>query len=384
MVALVTKFAKDDLSNLVIALSVSAPVIVFANLQLRMVQALQAGDNHKFGDFLTLRLAAQFLSFGTLLLWGIFSSYSSELMACLLLVSASRCFYSISETFYGEQQRTERMEGIASSMALKGVASVGVFAFFIFYHDSINVALIAWGAVHLAMIAYDYMQTKKISGDGIKLAPSLNLKSMRVILRKGLPLGMSGLLISLQINIPNYALMASDYIDEVGIFGTLLFMATIGRKIIEAGVRAIGPRLAKILGDKKYSRFRQLRFRLTALASAIGILGLIVSLTFGGNILEIIYTSEFAPYQKVLTWIILGETLNFASLALEHALSAGSRYSAQLKSISASLVGLILASLIFIPEYGVLGAAWAIVAGGLARLIATATLTRKFDATIHA
>ena len=380
MIALVTKYSAGDLKNIVIALSVSAPVIVFFNLQLRLLQALDSQSDHRFGDFISLRLIAQCFSLLILTIWAFWFNDDPSLVVCLIVISTSRAFYSIGETFYGEQQKLERMGGIASSMTIKGTLSLICFSYFLISKSDLHSALIAWAAIHFMTLAFDIRQTLALGISAKDLLPTGTLKSMAKLAKKGLPLGISGLLISLQINIPNYALMSSEYKDEVGIFGAILFLTTIGRKFIESGVRATGPRLSNILAEGRTQRFRQLRFRLCMLSASLGIAGLLVTLFLGESLLAVLYTNAFVPYLPVLLWVIGGETLNFASLALEHALSAGKKFDAQLRSISLSVLVLVAASWYLIPDYGVSGAAWAIVLGGTARLITTILLTKKFDA----
>ena len=380
MIALVTKYSPGDLDNIVIALSVSAPVIVFFNLQLRLLQALDSQSDHRFGDFISLRLIAQCFSLGLLTIWAFAFNNDPSLAICLMVIAASRAFYSIGETFYGEQQKLERMGGIASSMTIKGALSLMCFSYFLIVKSDLSSALIAWAAIHFITLAFDIKQTLALGISAKELLPTSTLRSMAKLVKKGFPLGMSGLLISLQINIPNYALMSSEYKDEVGIFGAILFLTTIGRKIIESGVRATGPRLSNILIEGRIQRFRQLRFKLCMLSTSLGIAGLLVALLFGESLLAVLYTKAFVPYLPVLLWVIGGETLNFASLALEHALSAGKKFDAQLRSISSSVLVLVAASWYLIPNYGVSGAAWAVVLGGAARLLSTLIITRNFDA----
>ena len=159
----------------------------------------------------------------------------------------------------------------------------------------------------------------------------------------------------------------------------MTIVTTIGRKIIESGVRATGPRLANVLAEGRLARFQQLRLKLTVLSGGLGVLGLAVAFVFGEQLLSILYTDAFMPYAGILLWVIIGETFNFSALALEHALSAGRKIDAQLKSITSSVVVLLAASWWLIPTHGVAGAAWAVALGGFARLTTSLLLTKHFD-----
>lgn len=380
MISLVTKSGNGEhLNNLVAALAATAPVIVFCNLQLRVIQALDAKGRYLFGDFLTLRLAAQVISLLTLGGWALFSGFNEAAFAAILLVGVNRAIFSIGETFYGAQQRAERMDGIAASMALKGILSITFFWYALSQTQSLSLALISWGAGHFLLLAFDAQRAIAVGVQARSLLPSANFGAMRSLVLEGLPLGLSGVLIALQINIPTYSMMASDYKEEVGAFGAIVMLAAVGRKIIEAATRATGPRLASILGSGRVSRFRQLRFRLALCAGLVGILGLLVNQAFGKEILRFVYTERFVTYVPVLSLICVGEAANFAALALEHALLAGRKFRAQAYTLSASIIVIASTSPFLIPEHGVVGAGWAVLLGGLARLSVSTALTLRFD-----
>lgn len=373
-----TKFSGQDLNNFVTALAISAPVIVFCNLQLRVIQALDAKETYSFGAFMVMRLIAQIISILTIAVWS-FATYSDfDLIFTVLAVSVGRSLYSIGETFFGEQQRVERMEGIASSMAIKGLVSLISFSYFLIYLNSFSMALGSWVLVHGISLIYDFKKTQAVSLSRGKAEIILDKKPLLSLLKKGLPLGLSGLLISLQINIPNYALLGSIHHEEIGVFGAILYIATIGRKIIESAVRAAGPRLSKILSEGRIPRFKRLRFKLTFFSAGLGVIGLLIMALFGDPLLGIIYTEKFLGYLLIPIWLLIGESLNFAALALEHALSAGSHFSAQLTTTTWSVICLAIFAFTLVPVYGVDAAAWAVALGGLVRLLSALILTKKY------
>ena len=99
---------------------------------------------------------------------------------------------------------------------------------------------------------------------------------------------------------------------------------------------------------------------------------------FGDPLLGIIYTEKFLGYLLIPIWLLIGESLNFAALALEHALSAGSHCSAQLTTTTWAVICLAICAFTLVPVYGVDAAAWAVALGGLVRVLSSLILTKKY------
>jgi O-antigen/teichoic acid export membrane protein len=380
MVAVVTKFGSDiDLTHLIGALAISGPVITFFNLQMTPIQALDATSENSFADFLFLRLISQVASLTLLASFWFIADLSINAFSFLILVGLNRAIYSIGESFYGEQQKNERMGACGMSLGLKGIVSICVMLTLLTNNSTVFTALVGWGVSHLILLGFDILYTKPLLPSLRDMLPISSLKSIIKLARKGLPLGVSALLISIQINIPNYSLMISEHGNDVGVFGSILFLATIGRKIIEAVVRAIGPRLSRLIHEGNITRYISLRRLMVLFSGSIGIAALIVSYACGELLLKYLYTDHFVIYLPVLLWILAGETANFISLALEHALIARKMFRAQLISISFSVTALTIASFLLVPSHGINGAAWAVTAGGLARMLASISITLFTD-----
>lgn len=380
MIAVITKFGTAiDLTHLIGALAISGPILTFFNLQMTPIQALDANSENSFGDFLLLRLISQIASITLLVSWGLVSDLSTNEFSFLLLVGLNRAVYSIGESFYGEQQKHERMGAYGISLALKGMVSISVMLLLLTNNSTALTALMGWGLSHLVLLGFDILYTRPLLPSFRDMLPRSSIDSMLKLARKGLPLGVSALFISIQINIPNYSLMMSEHYDEVGIFGSILFLATIGRKIIEAVVRTIGPRLSRLIHEGNIARYVSIRRLMVLSSGAIGIIGLIVSYACGGILLDFLYTDGFAIYLPILLWILAGETANFISLALEHALIARKKFRAQLIAISSSIVPFTIAAFLLVPSYGINGAAWAVTIGGLVRMLTSIFLTISTD-----
>ena len=139
-----------------LGLAVTTPIIMFANLQLRGVQATDARREYRFGHYLALRLLTTALAI--LVITGIVfgSGYRQKTALVILAVGASKAFESISDVVYGLLQHHERMDRIALSMMIKGLLSLSALGAAVYLTRSVF-----WGASALAvvwailLIAYD-------------------------------------------------------------------------------------------------------------------------------------------------------------------------------------------------------------------------------------
>jgi len=70
--------------------AITAPVIMFTNLQLRAVQATDAKDEYSFGDYFSLRLLTTALAFLIIVCIAALSGYSMITAMVILAVGAAR------------------------------------------------------------------------------------------------------------------------------------------------------------------------------------------------------------------------------------------------------------------------------------------------------
>lgn len=106
-----------------LALAITTPIVLFANLSLRTVQVTDARDDYRFGHYLALRLAGMASASAVILALVLVSNYPRGLAAVILMITLSKLFDSLSDIFYGLIQRRERMDLIARSRILQGCCS---------------------------------------------------------------------------------------------------------------------------------------------------------------------------------------------------------------------------------------------------------------------
>jgi len=80
---------------------------------------------------------------------------------------------------------------------------------------------------------------------------------------------------------------------------------------------------------------------------------------------------EFYANTEVFEITIIAAAIRFVAAPLQFSINAGQAFRRRMFNSASVLIVAILASMIFIPEYGLLGAAWALVSLSAANLFLT-------------
>jgi O-antigen/teichoic acid export membrane protein len=357
-----------------LGLAITAPVIMFTNLQLRAVQATDAEREYTFGDYLGLRLIMTALSL--LIIAGItfVTGYPLETALVILVVGLAKAFEAISDVFYGLLQQRERMDRIAQSMIFKGLLSLGVLTAVVYLTDSV-----LWGTVGLAatwalvLLTYDIRSGALI----LKLSPDASEEPLRprwatnVLLKLAwlsLPLGAVMMLISLNTNIPRY--IVERYLGEraLGIFAAMAYLLVATNTIIRALGQSASPRLAQHYMDDCRAEFIKLLVKLMGIGALIGAAGLLVVLGAGQQLLTILYQPEYAEHLDVFTWLAVAAGILHLASFLSHGMIAARRIRVQLPLFLGVTIVLTLSCFLLIPRDGLRGAALAMVIAAIVQV----------------
>ena len=154
--------------------------------------------------------------------------------------------------------------------------------------------------------------------------------------------------------------------ESVGYFAVLVSIPWAGGPVIRSLAAAASPRLARYHATDLRA-FQKLLAKLLMFVIAIGTLVLIATVLFGEHLLRILFTSEYAAYANVLTWLVLYGVISYVVSFLGYGVTAARRFRSQMGLISVALCVTAVTSYILIPEFGLRGAAWALAAGVLAQ-----------------
>src|SRR5687768_12808033 len=144
------------LGEFALALALTAPVMLFARMNLATVQATDATREFLFSHYYTLRLRATTMALVVVVAVIVAGGYSGEAAFVILLVGVAKAIENMSDVFLGLFQQRERMDTLGTSLLLKGPLSLAAFGIPMYLTRDVRWAVMglvmAWGAL---LVGYD-------------------------------------------------------------------------------------------------------------------------------------------------------------------------------------------------------------------------------------
>jgi O-antigen/teichoic acid export membrane protein len=365
-----------------LGLAIAAPVFLFGNLQLRSVLATDARREFAFGEYLATRLAGMALAFVTVLTIAV-SFYGRTDILVILCVAAAKSVDSLSDIVYGLWQQQERMDLIARSLMIRGVAGLVLLAVAVGVTGSIACGAAAMALVWLAvLLGHDLARARAALAAGSFDFPSLVGTVWRCgkligLLRLAFPLGVVMLLLSLNTNIPRYFIERQFGARELGVFAALACMMTAGTLIVGALGQSATARLAAHYAASRMSDYRKLVLALAVTGIALGGAAVVVSVLFGRRLLALMYTDDYAEHADLLVWIMVAAGFSYVASCLGYAITSARRFAIQIVLYGTATAATAVLCAILIPSRGLVGAAQALVAGGAVQVVASVLMLRR-------
>jgi O-antigen/teichoic acid export membrane protein len=371
LIALAKFGTTEDVGQFALGLAVTAPIILFANLQLRNLQATDSRREYLFRDYLGLRLIMLFVALVVIVAVALLSGYQYETALTIIIIGIGKAIDSLSDVIYGLLQQNEQMKRISVSTTLKGIFSLVMLIAGKILTGSILGAALGWAIASVIVFCFydirsamliqvaEKLLNSKSAAQQDSLIPRFKRASLRKLIWLTLPLGLTAMLLSLHGNIPRYYI--SHYLgeDALGIFASIAFLVTVGDLTLNAMGQVISPRLAKYYTSQNRAAYEKLFLRFLGLGLLMGTLGIIAVLVFGRQILTLIYGSEYAESTNVLFWIAIETSISFVASSLGYALTSARILNVQPIIVLVGVGATVLLCIVLIPAYGLLGAAWA-------------------------
>ena len=385
MLVVLAKLGNPEMvGTFTLGLAVTAPVMMFSNLQLRDIQTTDAKNHYLFNDYLGLRLITTGLALPIILWITLATGYKGETAIVIILIGFAKGLESISDVFYGLLQKHEKMDRMAISVMMKGPLSLLMLSIGTYISGSIIWGVlglvIAWACILLIwdIPSYRWLINKFTSEgeipdslEGRTAKPRWQLGTIRKLIWLSLPLGLVMMLISLNANIPRYFLEQSLGKKELGVFAALAYLIVAGNMVVSALGSAARPRLAKYYAGGNVSAYQKLLFQLVAIACLLGLSGILVAWVAGGQILTIVYQPEYAKYTELLIWLMVTAGIGYVSSFLGEGMTAARYFRTQIPLFIVVTSTSAIASFWFIPKNGLKGAAIALMIAEIVRIIFT-------------
>jgi O-antigen/teichoic acid export membrane protein len=357
LVAIAKLGTPEIVGEFAFALAATSPIFIFFNLNMRMFQATDAKNEYVFKEYLSARLVQTAVALLTIALVTYFGGYTSSITKVVAAVSFYKAVESISDIYYGRLQCLEKMPRIGRSQIMRGLL------YMLAVYMSMRMAgSVVPGAVLTALLwlLVLFLYDKK----GVE--PEVSIRSERVVERiwqvskKCFPLGVVALLVSLNANIPVYVIKRYLDIGQLGIFSALVYFAIAGQFVTGALAQTVAPRLAQYYTGAQLDKFKSLQARLIGLGAGMAIVGVLLAIYVGEYVLAIFYNSSYAAHTDAFIWIMVSAGIGYAAIFLGAGLTVARRFREMLLLNIISVTATFVLCYTFVPEYGLIGAAWAL------------------------
>lgn len=350
-----------------LALSIAAPVFLFAHLRLATMLATDVNETVDLAHYVLIRV---WCVWGALLLLGATASWFApdSIRLLLVLVALTKATEAITDFCYGVQQRIHHIDRICLSLVAHGLLTVIGFTAAYLWTRSLS-----WGVVGLllarllVLVGYDLPMLRRAARSTVFTQAAANrldagrwLEAWRIV-RQALPLGLTALSLSLTSNVPRYLIAHLQSDHALGIFCTLAATMQIGTLVFRAVDQPVTPRLARLVRGRERASYWKLFNALLGMFVVVAVLGAGLSLSIGPWVLEFAFGGVFVSSSRLLALMFVVSALGQIVGIIEQSLIAVRITVVQLPMHLCTLVTCAVAGWFWIPLHGLHGAVWAMI-----------------------
>lgn len=355
------------------AVALSAPPVMLSHLNLRAVLATDSARRYPLGDYLAARLAATVAGLVVVAAIAAVAAHDRRTAILVLLAGVAQSAETLSDLYYGAMQRRERMDLVARSMMARGVLSAAAPGAVLALGGGLMAALAALAGVRFLVLAL-YDRRRGTEGES---RARTGRRAVRDILATALPLGAVLLLVSLNANLPRYAIERFRGLGELGAFAALASFMAAGSAVVNALGQAALPRLADTFRRGDAREFRALALKLSAVVLALGAAGIAGAALLGRPLLGLLFRPEYARYAGALVGLMAAAALVYAAGAFGYVVTGARAFKAQAPLFLGVAAASGAVSWLLVPRFGIAGAAWALAVSAAVQLAGEAWILAR-------
>lgn len=344
-----------------LALAITAPVSVLANMQLRSIYATDVREEFSWSTYWRLRLVLSLASFGLVLFALPTSASLREDALTIAIVAASKAVEMVEDLMYGVFQRHQAMHRFGRSLLLRGIGSVvavaATAAAGLPLAASVGAMLVVWIAV---LLLHDWPHATRLRA----AATAVSRPSGRSgrLLWLALPMGLVMLLDSLNQNVPRYLLEWTGGTSELGIYVAMAYVIQLGGTVVFALGTPLATAMARDYAERRGASFTRRAVGLLVITAGFGVAGVAFAWLAGEPFLRLVYSEQFAAHD-VFVWVMVGAGLQYLVLTCNNVLTTTRRLRIQALLWAATLAATTASAWALVPVRGILGAAQAFALG---------------------
>jgi O-antigen/teichoic acid export membrane protein len=358
----------EQVGEYALGVAITAPILMFANLQLRALVAADISESCSFGQYVAFRLATLAASLLVVAAVLVSARYSWQLAFTTTLIGVGQALDYVSETYYGQLQKFDHMDRVSRALMIKGPLSLLALGAGMYATGSLLAAVAAQTAARaLVLVVYE---SRLAFGGMPAFRLEWNTSRMGRLLRHSLPLGVISTLVILNLNIPRYFLEASWTRRELGVFSAMASLVGAGNLVMAALGQAVYVRLVRAWLDADRRAFIALFLHLLLVAAALGASATAVGAIWGKQVLTRLFRPEYATHVDAFAVLMVAAGLAFAAYAQGVALTAIGSFHPQIAMLLCSSATAVIACYRLVPARGVRGAAEALALTSLVQVAA--------------
>jgi O-antigen/teichoic acid export membrane protein len=371
VIALARLSTASALGRFTLGIAISTPVVMFANLQLRSVLASDAGRGYDFREYLRLRMITTSLAFAMICVIAFVLYRDPGVSVVIAAVGLAKSVESLSDIFYGLFQLNDRLDQIGKSMMFKGLLSALGFSAGLYFGRHLLwaiAALIAGWA--LLLFSFDIRRGVRLLSVNRSFSATRSLQ----LARTTLPLGCVTALLALNLHMPRYFIHAILGEEQQGAFSAVAYTTVAVILIADALGHSVIPRLGTFYASRAMAAFRSLVLKLALFSIAVAGGAVLMAALAGRYLLAIVFGQAYVVYSDLFTWLLASGALSGVAAVLTVGLTAARFFRVQVAMFAVVTVLNAAACAIFVPAYGLSGAAIALVLAESIHVVIAAAL----------
>jgi O-antigen/teichoic acid export membrane protein len=371
-----------------LGLAIATPVLMFASLQLRAVQATDARRQYSFREYLGLRLMTTLIGLAVIAVITRAGSYQRGTAMVILAVALIKAIEALSDIFYGLFQLNDRLDQIGKSMMFRGAVSVIVLSAGLYFTRNIVAAIVLLATAWLAvLLGFDARRGRRFAsltpgqGEGSEprrkwrqVWPKFSLLRQWKLVRLSLPLGIVMTLVSLNLSLPRLFVHASLGEHELGIFSAMAYTTVAVATFADALGHSMIPRMSRFYAGGNLTAFRSSLAMLVALGAVFGLAGFVTAQVLGARLLRILFTAEYAAHAGVFLWLVAAAGISCIASLLHYGITSARCFGIQVPMFVLVAGSNALACSWLVPSSGLKGAALSMVIAACVHLTVSAAV----------
>jgi len=303
------------------------------------------------------------------------AGYHGVTLAVIMGVTLDRGCLLIGDTFNGLMQKSERMDRVARSIILKGLLGTVVLAAVVWITGSLVQAVFAGAASRLAvLLCYDLPLGARLVRErgqdedfSLSKLRSVDFRRLTGLALRSFPLAFKVMLVSLDTHVTRYFVAGLGNLAAVGVFGPIASGAGAASMIGKALNQSVSAKLGRLANGDSPREFGGFVRKLQLLYLLIAAVGVGLVMLCGGPLLALV-RPDLLQHQLLLTLLVVSVGLDFQNGIVDMSLVAARRIRPLAPACGASVLTSAVCCSLWIPQYGLPGAAAAMITGRIMRM----------------